>query len=412
MISEVMSCNNDNLIIEKTVSDDNVVIGDTLEFSIKVINDTGMTVSGITIIDNLECNLEFIKGTVTINNSCSTANILQGVNLACLKSGDIAFISFKAKVISMPITGYIYNFAIIKYFCDVCNCNKLQVFNKRSNVVCIKIDNADLEVVKTCDKKTASLGDIIEYTVFIKNVGTLEAIGLLFLDRLPKEVSLIPCSFKVNGETINYEDQEIKIYVGDLLPEECLKINYKVKINSSNCKSILSNNASVKYNYNLFNCSFGEKITECTPSSVSEVELSISTFKQTTINQTLDIPLFKPSVEEINNVDIEVQIEDYYEIKTPEIISSEGQILTGHKLIVTGVLKELIEYISEGCQDEICIETYRIPFSTFVVLPKDYVCGTNLSINASIEDIYYKKIDCRNIFISIALLINGKILYC
>lgn len=412
MNSNCNSCNQSNLIIEQTINMVNAVVGDDVEYCIKVINNGNTLINGITIIDNLDCNLNFVKGSVCLDNSNCTVNILKGINIGFLRPNEFKIVTFKATIISMPKNGYINNFAVAKYFYDESGCNQFKIMDKRSNIICLKVDIAELEVSKFSSKETVSLGDTVSYEIDIRNIGTLEAIGVLFMDKLPKEVTLIPHTFMVNGQVINYIDDDIKIYVGDLCRGESVKIEYSVEINSSNCKGLICNKAYAMFNFNLCNHSFGEKISYCSEKSTSKIKLGMSTFKQLCINRDLCVSPCKPGIKEINNIQTDIIIDDYYDIATPKIISSEGQILTGNKLIIRGFFNEILEYISDDSMESICIDIYKIPFSTFIILPEDYVLGSNLAIETVVEDVSLDKINCRSFFMNITFLINAKILCC
>lgn len=411
-ISELISSKEDGLIIEKSVNTENAIIGDVLVFGIRVINTGSSVISGITVIDNLESNLKFINGSVLVDGKCSTLNILKGVNLGCLKPNDSRIIYFKAEIVSMPSSCYINNFALVKYCLDTTGTNKFKVLDKKSNTVTVKVDVAELEVIKMADKEKASVGEAVNYQVIIKNIGTVQALGVLFIDQLPKEMYLIANSFSVNGCGINYCDNDIRLYVGDIDPGECIRINYTIIVEASNCKRILLNSAYAYFSYNLENSSFGEKKSICSNKSSTRLGIDLSTFKQITINENLSISPFKPAIHEINELDVELIIDDYYEVKTPKGISSDGQILTGNKLIIKGSIQVVLQYIAEDEDEKICIEIYKIPFSTFIILPENYEVGSNITIETIIEDVEYKIIDCFSIYTNITFVINGNIHFC
>ncbi|MGL4772522.1 MAG: SPOCS domain-containing protein [Clostridium sp.] len=403
----------DNLILEKTVSKENAIVGDVIKYCITVINECDILIDNATIIDMLSSDLKFVTGSVKVGEIPNiTANVLEGVDIGCLKPGEIKVVSFQAKIINKPCTGYIENNAIAKFYYDPNLNNCLQVTDKKSNVVKIKVDVAELSIVKKADKTIASRGDIVSYTVTVTNVGTLEARNILFMDNIPNEATLIKDSLDIGGNLISYTSSDISIYIGNLFPGESIDIRYQVLVNSSNCSGLLVNCATAKFNYNLCNSSFGEKTSSCADTSVSEVKLGISTFKQISVDQNLCIPSVKPDMEEINDIKVKAEIVECHVINTPVITSNEGQSLSGYKLIVRGLLTELVEYTS--CTEEQSVHSahYSIPFSTFIVLPQNYIAGSKIDVDAIVEDVYYKMIDCRCFFKNITLLINARIMSC
>lgn len=410
------NCNDiysNNLVIEKSADTNNAVVGDVIEYSVTVINQGDMLINNVTIIDTLDSSLEFVQGSVVVGNiPLPNANVLEGVDAGGLNANEIKILTFKAKIISRPKSGNVSNAAIAKFYYDPHLTTHLEVMDKKSNIVTIQVDLADVDICKTSDIDMASRGDIITYTVTVTNIGTLEAKNILFIDNLPKEVNLVPNSLTVNGDVINYSDNNISLYIGSILPGKSIIVTYKVKVISSNCTGIITNQAFVKFNYSLYNCSFGEKTTPCDAGNISEVKLGISTFKQISIDQNLCIPSVKPDIEEINDMKVEAEILECHVINTPVITSNEGQTLSGYKLIFRGVLKEIIEYTSATIEQSVHSAHYQIPFSSFIILPSTFTLGSKIDIQGIVEDIYYKQIDERCFFKNITLLINAKIMSC
>lgn len=128
-------------------------------------------------------------------------------------------------------------------------------------------------------------------------------------------------------------------------------------------------------------------------------------FKQFSVQETLKIPSVKPDVEQIIKVMVEVIIISTRVIKTPISISAEGQKLTGFKLIVEGELNQKVEYVADEPSQSVHAAHFRVPFSTFIVLPANFVIGTPLTVTGYIEDIYAQLLDKRTIFKNVTVLV-------
>ena len=72
----------------------------------------------------------------------------------------------------------------------------------------------------------------------------------------------------------------------------------------------------------------------------------------------------------------------------------------------------MIEYTALEATQSVHSAHYSIPFSTFVVLPEDYIVGSKLDVEGMVEDIYYNSTDIRNFFQNTTAMINVKILMC
>lgn len=137
---------------------------------------------------------------------------------------------------------------------------------------------------------------------------------------------------------------------------------------------------------------------------------SITPFKQFNIQETFEIPVAKPDIEQIVTVKAELTITKTKVIKTPLAESLERQKLTGWKLVVEGNIKQVIQYVAEEPTQSVHAAHVTIPFSTFVILPPDFVEGSIIDIKGYIEDIFAEKLDCRRIFKNITILLVANII--
>ncbi|WP_461204780.1 DUF3794 domain-containing protein [Clostridium sp. DL1XJH146] len=139
----------------------------------------------------------------------------------------------------------------------------------------------------------------------------------------------------------------------------------------------------------------------------SQLPLDMTAFKQLTVEENLVIPSAKPDIEQIVRVMAEAIITSTKIIKTPRGTALEGQILTGRKIIIEGILNQKIEYVADEATQPVHAAHFKVPFSTFIVLPEDFEDGTVVTIIPYIEDIFVKQTDKRNIFKNVTLLLHA-----
>lgn len=130
-------------------------------------------------------------------------------------------------------------------------------------------------------------------------------------------------------------------------------------------------------------------------------------FKQFSVQEDFVIPAAKPDIEQIIRVVAQVNITSTKVIITPVATSLEGQILTGFKLIVEGEVCQKIEYVADEPTQSVHAAHACVPFSTFIVLPANFVLGTPVFVKGYIEDIYAKQVGKRNIFKNITILLDA-----
>lgn len=130
-------------------------------------------------------------------------------------------------------------------------------------------------------------------------------------------------------------------------------------------------------------------------------------FKQMNVEQNFCLPDAKPDIEQIIKIFSEMKIKSTKVIKTPKGTSLEGQILTGWKIVVEGVVKQKIQYVAEEPEQSVHAAHSDILFSTYILLPDNFVMGTPITIHGYIEDVYAQRMDERCIFNNITILLTA-----
>lgn len=130
-------------------------------------------------------------------------------------------------------------------------------------------------------------------------------------------------------------------------------------------------------------------------------------FKQLNMERTLILPEPKPNILHIVQTSLRVDISKTNLIKIPVITSLKNQSLTGNSLSIEGVLSQKIEYAADVITQMVYATEYTIPFSTFIMLPDDYIIDKSIPVKSYIEDISISLIDERTIFENIILFIDG-----
>lgn len=408
--------NNIELTLFKSSDKNYAVVGDIITYTITATNSTNIILGDlennpIVISDILPPELKFIKESIYIDCvNLPNFNISEGISIGILNPAQSKSITFKAEVVSYKECS-IKNSAIATYSYKIDNLPPLTKICM-SNESLLSIEISRLELCKKSHSNFVVLKDIIEYTVTLSNTGTIDAINVLFLDILPKEVVLIDGSFTVDDVLINSVDLFRGINIGNIAVGDHKVIKYKVKVLNPSSSLQITNVAKAKYIYILSDMSTGSMDSITSSDCEHTVNLGITNFKQLNIQEYLHIPSQKPDIEAINIVNSQVDIIKCHVIQTNKTLSSEGQYLSGYKLIIHGLLKVFVEYTACEETQSVHCTSYSIPFSTFIVLPDNYKIGSKLEVEGIVEDIYFKKLDCRSLFTNITILINSKILFC
>ncbi|MGL5347274.1 MAG: DUF7507 domain-containing protein, partial [Peptostreptococcaceae bacterium] len=402
---------NPKLELVKSVDKQYAIVGEELTYTIIAKNTGDIALDNIQVSDVLASELDFIEGSVIVDGvSMPLANIISGVNVGTILPGKSKTITFKANVLSDKVKE-VSNVSVASYEFTLPGVQP-QSGGSNSEQVVVKIERAHIIVAKTVDKDSISLGELLTYTVVLTNDGTLDALNVIFKDKLPVETQLVNGSFKVDGKVINSVDIGNGVNIGTIKAGSSVTVKYTVTVIDSNCSGLLINEASVQFKYVLPDGTIGT--TQSIPDSLSRttVKLNISTFKQISVDEYLRIPSQKPDMEGINSISATIDIVNTHIIKTPIDYSNESQRLTGFKLIVNGVLNQVVEYTACVPEQTVHSAHYKVPFSSFIVLPEDFTECSRIEVQGIVEDVYYKEQDSRCFFKNVTVLLVAKIMKC
>ena len=400
---------NPRLKMVKTTKQAAAAVGEVIDYEVVITNIGNVDALDVKVSDLLSQNLEFVMGSVKINGKTNTdANINTGVTIPSLKVGEMIKLEFKAKILGKD-SDLISNQALASY--EFLIDDEKQFTEDKSNINELNVRLVNLNIVKTSNVDFAVLNDEIEYTITIENDGEVTASKILLKDKMPKYIELIPGTFKINNVRVNSIDLEKGVVIGDIPVGETVVVTYKTKVIGTACNAKLINSVSAEFIYDLDGLATGEIIVTGEESENS-IDMGISTFKQLSIEEELQIPNAKPDIETLNEMTGTIEIINCHLIETGSLVSQEGQKLTGFKLVISGYLNIVVKYTALDMEQSVHSAHYKVPFSTFVVMPNEYNVGSKLDVEGIVEDIYFKAHDERCFFTNTTALINVKILDC
>ncbi|MCR8842657.1 DUF11 domain-containing protein [Paenibacillus sp. SC116] len=106
-----------------------------------------------------------------------------------------------------------------------------------------------VKMTKSSDKKQAVVGEIITYTLEVKNDGYVDATNVIFKDHLDSELEYVPDSLRVRGEEFESQDIENGVNIGDLSVGETVRITYQAKITKEPEGKVVHNQASMTFDF-------------------------------------------------------------------------------------------------------------------------------------------------------------------
>lgn len=274
-----------------------------------------------------------------------------------------------------------------------------------SNQAITNVDILSLEMIKSSNKSAIATHDTLTYSIQITNNSSFSLTNLFFVDTIPSATSFIPGSVIIDGTTQAYLDPTVGFTLPSLAPYATTRISFNVYIDRLPCPLVLKNQASLTYSYRLAPT---EPIqTRTAYSNVVSTELLIPTFKQFSVDQLITLPTCSPKIDTLLSCTIDTKVTHTEIITTPVGTSNEGQILTGKKLMVHGLILATLEYSAACASQSIHVFKQSIPFCNFVVIPATFDDPCDIKVNLVTEDVFYDNLSCDTIFLNLALRIDA-----
>ncbi|MGL4760949.1 MAG: SPOCS domain-containing protein [Sarcina sp.] len=398
-----------NLVVPTLIKTSNlseIVVDEVLTYEITFTNTTGYILDSVVVKDLLSPNLDFIEGSVKINGmSLPDADILAGVQIGPVGVDTSISIFFDALVVSKSGETIDNQSTAVYKYTDPAD-GLVKIGEIESNLYQVVVEIAQLDIEKKANTDEVQLNDIIDYQIVLRNTGTTDLFDVIVKDLLSPALELVPNSVYVNGVLVNTGSKEKGLNVGGIPAGGQVIIDYKAKVISGTCSGYIENEAWATYCYKLPNSATNKKKTQI---AVVSICVTISSFKQQALSKSITLPLAKPNIEEIDDVVVEVLVDDSYVVETMVSESHEGQNLSGFKLIIHGRLKMSIEYTALLPTQPMHSAHCEVPFSSFLILPPDYVQGSYVEVSTELENMEVDLIDCRSAMVNVIFLIIAKI---
>jgi uncharacterized repeat protein (TIGR01451 family) len=219
------------LSINKTVDKSIATIGDILVYNISLLNTGNVIAQDIFFQDTPSTGATFKTGSVIVNGEAKqTLDPTLGFILTNLAIGNITTVQFTAIVTSVPSTNKITNQAVVNFKFVVDPIEPPVTTTTYSNTTTTNIALGTLNVTKAVDKKYATIGEYLTYTIVIENTGNINATNVIFLDSTPDNSIFVLGSVTVNGESKPSYNPAVGFALNTMKPGELITVVYKVQV--------------------------------------------------------------------------------------------------------------------------------------------------------------------------------------
>ena len=179
-----------DLLVSKTVNDSTPNVGDNVTFTITLENLGPSTAQSVSLTDTLPAGLQFVSATP------STGSFSGGVwTVGSVPSGTTQTLTLVAKVLA-PSSGPV---SPQENTATATSTTPDPDLDNNTGTSTVTPKQADLEIFKTVNTKEPSIGETIEYTLTVDNLGTDTATNVRVQDILPAGLTFVSATPSVGG---------------------------------------------------------------------------------------------------------------------------------------------------------------------------------------------------------------------
>lgn len=394
------------LHLHKSISTPEATVGETVTYTLTLTNSGTISLNQVTIRDLLCPELKFITDSIVLNGkNLPHTSLMSGILIDNLLPAQTQTLSFNCMILDKG-NGILENTCSAYYTYKPHHANYEKSGSTTSNTSSLIIHQAQLSLSGTVNQSMAYLDDKLFYSIEVTNNGDMDVFNV-FLNIHLEGAELIDGTFTLNHLIVHSISLSESINIGAIPKGQSVLIHYQTKV-TGHChfEDSLVHTSSVAFAYTTMDHYIKYDKSE---EFDLTIPLALSTFKQLSLDNFLEVPCHEPDMELINTIGGQVSLLRHYTIDTPVGISPEGQKLSGKKLIVHALLELTVEYVAGVPNQPIHSIYYTIPFSTFIILPTECHAHSLMHIDATIENVSYKVLNNRSFFTNSSILLVARI---
>ena len=232
--------------VDKTVAG----VGDILTYTITIPNTGTGSADNVVLQDSIPNGTTFIAGSVTVGGVTQpSANPATGINLGMIPNNAQRIITFQVRVTTFPSPNPIPNRASVSYQFRPFVGSPLVTSTASSNTVQTTVNRANLSLQKSVDLQTATINDVLTYTVNVTNNGNVTANNVIFVDSIPAGTTFVANSVTVNGVARPGENPASSINIGSINASQTTVVRFQVQVTSNPLVNPIPNRASATFNF-------------------------------------------------------------------------------------------------------------------------------------------------------------------
>lgn len=240
-----------------------------IKYSIIITNNGTTPANCVKVKDVLSPGLCLIPHSIMINGCQQNVLSLEnGVTIGSIPPGGNTILTFDVEVPMDAMLTQVENQAMVTY----CDGNGV-ILTAISNNLIIPVYKIFVCITKTAEQKEVLIGEVINYSILIRNESNLPIDNAILYDDLPTSLKLLPGTVMVNLASKQVMDFSTGLLIGTIPPHAGVVVSFQAQVINYPSGGVIENTARVEYNYtiienNIPNTSEGEA---CSCKVVTEV---------------------------------------------------------------------------------------------------------------------------------------------
>lgn len=221
-------------------------LSNRIKYIITITNTGTETAKFVKFRDILGEGLRFIPGTFTLNEcKQGVLRVDKFITLGQIPPGGNLVITFDVELREGIDLAEAINQAEVTY------CDGMQVETVLSNLLIIPIIKLDVCIQKTVDKCKANVGDVVAYSIQVRNKSNLPINNVILYDNLPAELQILPGTVLIDLKPQYIGDLSQGILLGTINAFASVLLSFQAKIMQYPPNGLLINTARVEYEYSI-----------------------------------------------------------------------------------------------------------------------------------------------------------------
>ncbi len=236
----------DTITLSKQVTPSNAYVGDIVTYTLQVSNPNNNSLNNILIQDTFSTSLHYVAGSAKLNNTAINTNQvnyagnLLTVSIGSMPANTTWTIKYHA---TANTTGSLNNSAFASSDSAISLTDNAIVNITTRPIIVPSV--SPLALSKEANTQLAKLGDIVKYTLSIKNPNNKAITDAKLIDNLPSELSYVLGSAQLNSVPITtISSESLAFKIGNIPASASWILTYDAKVESTTNK-YLTNQANI-----------------------------------------------------------------------------------------------------------------------------------------------------------------------